>query len=125
MRRPLWLGAAGLALAVAVAGCGSADPSPPTPADLEDIDLSVDHTIAVRDDGYDPTRLELAAGEVVRLVNEGDSEHSFTAEDRSFDTGRMQPGEDVTLVLTEPGEVTFFDLADRTHEGTFTVRAAG
>ena len=95
MPRSRWLGVAGLALAI---------------------------TVAVTDDGYEPATLELTAGEVVRLVNEGDSEHSFTAEDRSFDTGRMQPGEDVTLVLTEPGEIPFFDLADRDHEGTFVVQ---
>jgi plastocyanin len=125
MARALRLGVAGLALVLTAAACGDSDPSPPTQADLQDIDLSVDHTIEVSEDGYSPTELEVTAGEVIRLVNEGDDEHSFTAEDRSFDTGRMQPGEDVTLVLTEPGETTFFDLADRDHEGTITVRAAG
>jgi plastocyanin len=123
MRRRAWLGAA--AVALVIAACGDADPSPPTPADLRDIDLSIDHTIVVDDDGYDPSTLEMTAGEVVRLVNEGESAHSFTADDRTIDTGRMEPGEDVTLVLTERGEVTFFDLADPDHHGTIIVRQAG
>lgn len=123
MRWRRWLGAA--AVAVTVAGCGDSNPSPPTQSDLQEIDLSVDHTIVVDDDGYDPRTLELTAGEVVRLVNEGTSEHSFTTDDRTIDTGRMQPGEDATLVLTEPGEVTFFDLANPDHEGTLTVRPPG
>jgi plastocyanin len=123
MRRRLWFGAA--AAALTLAGCGDADPSPPTPADLQDIDLSIDHTVVVDDDGYDPRGLDVTAGEVVRLVNEGEAEHSFTADDRSVDTGRMEPGEDVTLVLTEPGEITFFDLANPDHEGTITVRPVG
>ena len=121
MRRARWLGVAGAVLLTAAAGCGSADPSPPTQSDLEEIDLSVDHTIVVDDDGFDPTTLEITAGEVVRVVNEGDSEHSLTADDRRFDTGTIQPGDDTTLVLTEPGEVTVFDLAEPDHEATITV----
>jgi plastocyanin len=120
-----WLGPAVAVLLAATAGCGSADPSPPTPSDLEEIDLSVDHTIVVDDDGFDPDTLEITAGEVIQVVNEGESEHSLTAEDRRFDTGSMQPGDDTTLVLTEPGEVTVFDLADPDHSATITVLPQG
>jgi plastocyanin len=116
---------AGLLLVLVLAACGGPDPSPPTPADIQDIDLSVDHTIVVDDDGFDPETLEVTAGEVLRLVNEGDGVHSFTSEDRSLDTGRLQPGDDVTLVLTEPGTVTFFDVEAPTHQGTLTVRPLG
>jgi len=117
MRRVL-VGAGVVAL---LTGCGDPEPSSPTAADLEDVDLSPDHTISVDEDGYEPTSLEVAPGEVVLLVNEGDDEHTFTAEDDRFDTGRMQPGDDTTLVLTEPGEVVFRDLEDPDHEGTLTV----
>ncbi len=102
--------------------CGDAEPSSPTPADLRAIDVSPDHTITVDEDGYEPSTLEIVAGDVVLLVNEGDEEHSFTAEEQRFDTGRMQPGDDTTLVLTEPGDVSFHDLEDPDHEGTLTVR---
>lgn len=124
MRGVLQLGAAGLFL-FGAAGCGRAEPSPPTAEDLEEIDLSVDHTIVVDDDGFDPATLEMTAGEVVRIVNEGDSEHSLTAEDRRFDTGRMQPGDDATLVLSEPGDVMVIDLADPGRSATITVRPRG
>ena len=112
----------GLALvAVALVGCADPDPSSPTPEDLADLDLSPDHTITVDEDGYDPSSLEVAAGDVILLVNEGDGPHSFTAEDQEFDTGRMQPGDETTLVLPKPDQVTFFDLEDRDHEGTLVV----
>jgi plastocyanin len=120
-----WLGAAVAVLVATTAGCGSADPGPPTPSDLDEIDLSVDHTIVVDDDGFDPETLEITAGEVIQVVNEGESEHSLTAEDRRFDTGSLQPGDDTTLVLTEPGEVTVFDLADPDHSATITVLPQG
>jgi len=108
---------------VLIAACGGASPSSPTPADLEAIELTPTHTITVDEGGFDPPALEVAAGQVIRLVNDGRETHSFTATDR-FDTGRLEPGEDTTLVLTEPGEITFKDVTDPGHEGTLTIVAA-
>ena len=107
--------------AVALAACGDAHPSPPTPEDLADIDLSPDHTITVDEDGYEPSTLEVEAGEVILLVNDGDGPHSFTAEDQQFDTGRMLPGEETTLVLTEPDDITYTDVEAPDHEGSLVV----
>lgn len=114
----------GALLAVAVvlvAGCGKVDPSAPTAADLKAIDLSPDHTIVVDETGFEPGVLSIKSGEVVLLVNEGDEAHSFTADEQQFDTGRLQPGDDTTLVLTEPGEVGFHDVEAPDHAGTLTV----
>jgi plastocyanin len=113
------------AAVVALAGCGDPDPSPPTAADLRGIDVSPDHTIVVDESGFEPSALEIAAGEVVLVVNEGDGEHSLTADDRRIDTGRMQPGDEVTLVLTEPDQVDFADLEAPDHQGTLTVTVTG
>jgi plastocyanin len=117
MRRILGLCAAGLLFA----GCVDPDPSSPTPEDLAEVDLSPDHTIAVDEDGFHPDALEIQAGEVVLLVNEGTEVHSFTAEER-FDSGRLEPGDETTLLLTEPGTIPYRDLEDPDHEGTLVVR---
>lgn len=117
MRRILGACAAALLL---TGGCVEPDPSSPTPEDLAAVDLSPDHTITVDEDGFHPDALEIHAGEVVLLVNEGTGVHSFTADER-FDSGRMQPGEDTTLLLTEPGTIPYRDLEDPEHEGTLTV----
>ena len=113
-----------VALVLLVSGCVDPKPSTPTAADLEAIDLSPDHTISVDDDGFDPAALEIEAGEVVRLVNEGTQVHSFTAEEQRFDTGAMEPGDDTTLVLTEPGEVAYWDAEAPDHTATLTVLPA-
>src|SRR3546814_12756850 len=101
----LWAG--GLA-----AGCGAEDQRKPTAEDLREIDLSVDHTITVDERGFSPAELEIASGDVVLRVNDGDSAHSFTADER-FDTGRMLPGEETTLILTEPGQIPYRDLENQ------------
>jgi len=76
--------------------------------------------ITVDEGGYEPNQLEIVAGDVVLLVNGGAEDHSFTADEPRFDT-RLEPGEDTTLVLTEPGEVPFHDVEAPEHEGTLTV----
>jgi len=96
-------------LAAALGACVDPKPSTPTPEDLRAIDLSPDHTITVDEDGFHPEALEIRGGEVVLLVNEGEGLHSFTAEER-FDTGRLEPGDETTLLLTEPGEIPYRDL---------------
>ncbi len=125
MRQTLRLTATLAAGALLVGACGDADPSPPTAADLRATDLSIDHTVVVDEDGYEPSTLEVTGGEVVLLVNEGSSAHSFTADEQQFDTGRLQPGEDTTLVLTEPGPITFHDVEAPDHAGTLTVNPLG
>jgi plastocyanin len=112
--------AALLGAAIVLSGCVDPKPSSPTAADLAEIDLSPDHTITVDADGFDPAALEVEAGDVVLLVNDGDEPHSFTAEER-FDTGRLAPGDETTLVLTEPGEIPYRDLEAPDHEGTLTI----
>lgn len=106
-----------------LAACVDPKPSSPTAEDLRDIDLSPDHTITVDEDGFHPASLEITSGEVVLFVNEGEERHSFTAEER-FDTGRMEPGDETTVVLTDPGEIPYRDLEDPSQEGTLTILPA-
>jgi plastocyanin len=106
---PLRRGAlAGLALALVVAAGCSKDRRFPTAADLEGRDFTPDHTVTVDADGFDPAELEITSGEIVLLVNDGDEAHSFSAEER-FDTGLLQPGEEVTLIMERPGEIPYQD----------------
>ena len=109
----------GVALLVLTA-CVDPKPSSPTADDLRDIDLTPDHTVTVDEAGFHPAALDVRSGEVVLFVNEGTEQHSFTAEER-FDTGRMEPGDDTTIVLTEPGEIPYQDLEDPDHTATITI----
>jgi plastocyanin len=123
MRRLAVALAAPALTALVVTGCVDPDPDSPTAADLQGIDLAPDHTISVDDAGFSPADLEVTAGEVVLLVNVGSGLHTFTAEEQRFDTGRMEPGEETTIVLTDPGEIPYRDLEHPDHEGTLVVVA--
>ena len=103
MRRAFRIIVACLAVA-ALTGCGDSNPSAPTAEDLEDIDLSPDHTIVVDDDGFDPSDARGDAGRGPAARERG--RHGALVHGRGprLDTGLMQPGEDTTLVLAEPGE---------------------
>jgi plastocyanin len=117
------LGGVALAGALALMGaCVDPKPSSPSPADIAAIDLTPEHTVTVDEDGFHPAVLQVQAGDVVLLVNEGSGPHSFTAEER-FDTGRLHPGDDTTLVLTEPEEIPYVDLVHPEHGATITVVA--
>ncbi len=113
-------GAFAIAAALLLAGCGSSKPSSPTAADLGRIDFATDHTITVDERGFSPSELTVRAGDVVLLVNRGSQPHSFTADER-FDTGRLGPGDETTLVLTEPGRIRVVDVAMPAHTATLTV----
>lgn len=105
---------------VLASGCVDPKPSSPTREDLAEIDLSPDHTITVDENGFSPRSLEIDAGDVVLLANHGDGVHTFTA-DEAFDTGPMEPGDETTLVLSEPGEIPYRDLEDPDHAGSITI----
>lgn len=121
MRRTALLAAVAV---LVLAGCVDPKPSSPTPEDIAAIDVSPDHRVTVDEDGFHPDALEVTAGDVVLLVNEGTGPHSFTAEER-FDTGRLLPGDETTLVLTEPGEIPYEDLENPEHTATLTIVAKG
>jgi len=109
--------------ALLVAACVDPDPSTPDAADLRSLDLAPDHTVTVDEGGFSPEVLAIEPGDVVLLVNEGDEIHSFTADELAFDTGRMEPGDETTLVLTDAGEITYHDTEDRDRTGRIVVAA--
>lgn len=69
--------------------------------------------ITITDDGYEPSRIEVAAGEPVRLAfhNEADMECAATVHSEALDIPRTElPKGETTVVAIEPekaGEFTF------------------
>jgi FtsP/CotA-like multicopper oxidase with cupredoxin domain len=59
--------------------------------------------IAMVDDRFDPAAVTVPVGTTVVWINKGRNWHSIAAFDGSFESGKIQPGEQFTHQFTEPG----------------------
>ena len=59
--------------------------------------------IAMVDDRFDPAAVTVPVGTTVVWTNKGRNWHSIAAFDGSFESGKIQPGEQFTHQFTEPG----------------------
>lgn len=64
--------------------------------------------VTMVDDSFQPSRVTVAAGSSVTFFNHGDSPHTATADDGSFNSGIVDPGASKTVVLRTPGTYTFY-----------------
>lgn len=95
MRRILAIGLGALAISAPGFGCGSGDSdsesaAPQDPGTVEAIDLA-----------FEPTDVEIAAGESVTWDNTGEQIHNV--EGKGFFSEAINPGESYTRKFREPG----------------------
>ncbi len=64
--------------------------------------------VAALDDFFEPSGPRVPLGAAVTFVNEGDNPHTVTADDGSFDSGNLGPGDRFTVTFDEPGRRPFF-----------------
>lgn len=57
-------------------------------------------TITLTDHRYDPDEIHIDHGETLNVINATNEAHTLTADDGSFDTGEVGPGEEVALEVT-------------------------
>jgi len=63
--------------------------------------------VEIRDFAYDPDPIEVAAGTTLAWTNQDDVPHTATAEDGSFDTGRIDTGQDGSATFDQPGTYAY------------------
>jgi plastocyanin len=80
---------------------------------------SVDFVIT--DDGFESIELEVEVGQGVRFINEGDENHTATADNLSWGTGTLKPGDSFIRKFNTEGTFTFFDSYDSTNTGAIYV----
>ncbi|MFE0465531.1 cupredoxin domain-containing protein [Kitasatospora sp. NPDC058965] len=113
--RPLL--AAGL-LALAVTACSGG--SPGTPAATGGTAGAV--RITIKDFRFSPDTATVHPGETVTVVNEDTTAHTLTAQDKSFDTGTLEPGRSATVTApAEPGRYPYLCTIHPFMAGTLTV----
>jgi plastocyanin len=65
--------------------------------------LAADHAVSISGMKFNPPTLEVAAGDTVTFTNEDSAPHTATANDGSFDTGRLSRGESATVTIGAAG----------------------
>jgi plastocyanin len=87
----------------------------------EDVDLANSPTVAVTDTGFEPPNLTVHQGTTVIWAFGGQLPHTVTADDASFDSGILQPGQTFTFTFDELGEFPYTCILHPMMMGTVTV----
>jgi plastocyanin len=82
-----------------------------------DKDLVASIDFVINDSGYEDIEITVDAGQGIRFVNEGSENHTATADDLSWGTGTLMPGDAFIRKFEEAGTYTFFDSYDSTNTG--------
>jgi plastocyanin len=79
-------------------------------------------TAAVEDFRFQPVRLDIAAGTTIVWTNNGQVEHTVSAEDGSFDSGLIKPGGRRSLTFARAGTFPFHCTPHPFMRGVIVVR---
>lgn len=92
-----------LALALVLAGCQQGVESAPAAPETVNIDM--------QDSRFVPQTAQVTPGATVRWVNRGDLPHTATADDGTFDSGNIAPGQAYSWTVpadAEPGTAVYY-----------------
>lgn len=104
-------------------------PAPPaavsTPAGSSVARASASATVSIGDNFYSPASVSIAVGDTVTWANNGQAQHSATADNGSFDTGVFGPGGSRSHTFTRAGTFSYFcTVHGQAQSGTVRVLAA-
>lgn len=71
---------------------------------------------------FAPNRIEIAAGTTITWTNNDPLVHTVTADDRSWDSGEIAPGQTWSHTFTQPGEFAFHCTPHPFMKGVLVVR---
>jgi len=79
---------------------------PATPAPTAERAVTVD--VGMRDNAFEPARLEVKAGTTVNWTNRGKNNHTVTSETALFDSGELSPNKGFSYTFNRPGNYPYF-----------------
>jgi plastocyanin len=71
------------------------------------VSLAADHAVSIKGMKFNPPSIEVAAGDTITFTNEDSAPHTATANDGSFDTGRLGKGESATVTISGAGTFAY------------------
>ena len=84
--------------------------------------LAADHAIEIKGTSFEPNRIEVAVGDTVTFTNTNRAQHTATADDGSFDTGRLKMGETAAVTMESAGTAAFKCMVHPGMRGTIEVK---
>jgi LPXTG-motif cell wall-anchored protein len=64
--------------------------------------------VSAVDNAFEPAEIEVESGTSVTWTNDGDAPHTATADNGSFDSGNMDPGDDFTETFVDEGRYPYY-----------------
>jgi plastocyanin len=64
-------------------------------------------SVSIEDFYFEPSEAAIQPGDTITWTNEGNHPHTVTADDGSFDSGTLQPGESYSHTFQSPGMVPY------------------
>lgn len=86
-----------------------------------DKDLMPSVEFVVNDNGFEDIEVTIEVGQGVKFVNQGTEKHTATADDLSWGTGTLNPGDAFIRSFDVAGTYTFFDSYDSSNTGAVIV----
>jgi plastocyanin len=83
------------------------------------------HTVEMDNMVFNPDTLEANVGDTVTFVNKEAAPHTATAEDKSWDSGNMNQGQEWTLKLDRVGTIKYVCIYHPGMDGTLIVKPKG
>ena len=79
------------------------------------------HAVTIEGFAFSPAELTASVGDTITVTNNDGAPHTLTAEDGSFDTGRLNRGESAEITLNAAGTFPFKCAFHPAMRGTITV----
>jgi plastocyanin len=102
-----WALTASLILVCTLTACGGGSASSSDGGTPGDVSTSSGTGVTIKDFAFSPAMLTVAVGETVTWTNEDTAAHTVTADDGTFDSGRLATGETFTETFDTAGTYAY------------------
>jgi len=92
---------------------------------VEAVPVQDARSVGIGDNFFDPPDVTVEPGSTITWTNNGDEPHTVTADDGSFDSGRLNPGDSYTVAFGGQGTVAYHCEIHPEMRGSVTVGGGG
>jgi plastocyanin len=98
--------------------------SAPTVRPAASVNTAATSGVTIKNFLYNPRSVSIQVGDTVKWTNQDSAEHTATAKDSSFDTGKLKKGQSGSHKFTKAGSIAYICSVHPNMKGTVVVTAA-